>query len=196
MRLLAMTLALILAILITNSAYAEDETRVGLGTGFSTGGTISILNLEIAVEGALSPVSFYAPVTFGNVRLEPEIGYMRYSRSSENGDSSNRTLQLGTGVFGVREIAERTHFYFGARIGVLLHALDMSYDGPFLPDDVSDSSTNLYIGPAIGSEYMLNNNFSLGGETQLLYTSYDDVEEDIDESVINTRATLFLRVYF
>ncbi len=188
------TAALIAIGSLASNVYAEDGPRFGLGTGYSSGGSVGFLGIEIDLEEVLTPVSLYAPITFGNFRIEPEIGYIRSAQSDDNVSITNSTFQLGSGFLGLHEIVDRTRLYYGARLGLSHSSVEADFNGEFAPDDESESRTNFYIGPALGTEYMPNDHFSLGGEAQLLYTSIDDPDSDI--SLINTRTTLFVRVYF
>src|SRR5690606_16755672 len=67
-------LLLILAIVvlpIRESSAQDDDTRIGIGVGFTSG--IFGGGLDF-VESLFSPASIYVPITFESFRLEPQFG--------------------------------------------------------------------------------------------------------------------------
>jgi hypothetical protein len=141
----------------------------------------------------MSPASIYIPVTFNEVRLEPEIGFYRSHEEDQNTESTLTMFQIGTGGFMFEQV-NSTVVYYGGRVGITLITEEFSSNNA----NVDDSRTNFYIGPAFGAEHMFSDNFSLGGELQLLYISIGQVEgagSDAKENLFSTFGTLFVRWY-
>lgn len=115
------TVVIVFASLFATATHAEDTPRIGLGTGFSSSGSISTMGFEMGVEEVLTPVSVYIPLDLGGVRFVPEIGYLRSSESDNNIDHSIRAFQFGTGIFGQHELTQQTRFYYGARLWASLY---------------------------------------------------------------------------
>lgn len=187
------TSTIIIMVIMGATAHAQEQNRIGVGFGYSTGGSVGFAGLGLNIDEVLSPANIYVPMTFDNFRLEPEIGYIRSSSSGEEEDITLSTFQIGTGLFGLNRLSDDTNIYFGGRLGFTRQSSEIFF-GDFDPDGESDSSTNFFIGPALGSEHMLGDHFSIGGEAQLLYTSIGG-EDEIDESLLRTRATFFIRVH-
>lgn len=183
------TLVAVLTASSTLTVTAQNDTRVGIGIGL-TGGEFGSSLLELAT---LAPVSIYVPVDFGSFRIEPEIGIFRASIESGDVEQTSTILQLGSGLFAQRGSGSTT-LYYGGRVGITRQS--SSVDTP--AGDSDDSSTNFFIGPAVGAEYAFSSGFSLGGEAQLLYTSIgqEDDDDDTSISIIRTRPIFFVRWYF
>jgi hypothetical protein len=168
--------------------------RIGLGIGLTSG---SFNNDGFDLEGLLAPTSIYVPITFTKFRLEPEIGILKGSSSSDGGgEASGTILQIGTGVFALKTSGD-VNTYFGGRVGIT----KMSSKSEFLSSTYKTTQTNFFIGPVVGAEHMFGSRLSLGGEAQLLYTSIGDEEvdgdpnagSDVSTSLIRTRAVFFVR---
>lgn len=187
-------LLLILAIVvlpIRESSAQDDDTRIGIGVGFTSG--IFGGGLDF-VESLFSPASIYVPITFESFRLEPQFGIARSSEESGDIESSATVFELGSGIFGLAG-ENSTLLYYGGRIGIL--RFSSSVEGG--PVDVESSSTNIFLGPAAGAEHFFGEDFSLGGEAQLMYTALgedEDEDEDASSSVLRTRALFFVRMHF
>ena len=188
---LAVLTSLLVLAVLSPSALAQQNPRFGLGVGLSSG-AIGGGGTEI-IESYLSPASIYVPITFTTFRLEPEIGIFRVSQESGDFSTSSTLFQLGTGVFILRPEGN-TAFYYGARVGIT--RLSSSTDTAIGENE--SSSLNFFVGPATGGEYFFSDNFSLGGEGQLIFTSVgdDDDDEDDSTSILRTRAIFFFRWYF
>lgn len=183
--------------------HGQEGTRFGLGVGISDAG----LNVPVFgdVETLLSPSSFFLPITLASFRVEPEIGYFRTSTTEslddDEAEASATILQFGVGIFSLNR-AGGTVIYYGARVGITRQSASLNFSGEAAPDDVEASSTNFFVGPAVGGDHFLGDHFSLGGEVQVLYTSIgqEDVEEDdapeVSSSFIRTRAVFLIRWHF
>lgn len=120
--------------------------------------------------------SIYIPIIVSpKFRLEPEIGFWWLSRSGY----SSTILRIGWGMFSI-ERKKQTNLYQGLRVGVILK------------DDYT-STTDIFIGPALGGEYLFSSHFSLGGEAQLNFVYCTNADS---RSTLSTKVLSFLRWYF
>lgn len=194
--------------LATFEIFRDTSVSNTLGTQF-TGSEVNI-----------SPGGFTAlqvPIWIDDLRIEPEIGYYRASQEADfdRGDFGGQKttvvasgLRLGAGVAWAFEVAERTWAYVGPRFGVVLRdeSQEMEVEGE--SQEVTLSSTDLWIGLGLGGEAFLTPGFSVGVEGQLNYYSLGDPRVsvapaegidldpgDLSRSIINTNALIFGRVY-
>lgn len=175
--------------LFAPSADAQQDAQFGLGVGLSSSG-FGVGGVDI-VESALSPTSIYVPITFSTFRIEPEIGIFRTSSEDGSVETSSTAFQIGTGVFILNPVG-RTNIYYGGRLGIT--RLSSSFESP--AGESESSRTNVFLGPAAGGEFLFSDNFSLGGEGQLLFTSIgEDDDDDESASLLRTRAVFFVRWY-
>ncbi|MBA7694284.1 hypothetical protein ES703_102891 [subsurface metagenome] len=180
---------------LSNFLHAQEKTqekRSRIGFGVSLGKEI----MEIGEAYTLLDFpSFYLPISLSsNFRIEPEIGYYRYSGSDEDWEESYSILSIGCGIFSVTQKG-KVDIYYGLRLGLRSTSYSYRYtwDGV---DSVDESKTDFYIGPAIGGEYFFTKHLTLGGEIQLNYIfigQWDDGEGS--ESVIRTKPLIFVRWY-
>lgn len=186
-RRLLVSVALLLAVgLYATPSVAQHDTRVGLGVGLTS--SIGTGSFDVST----SPVSIYVPIQLEGFRLEPQVGLFR--RSQSNGDVENTLtlLEIGTGAFATRTNGD-ARLHYGGRIG-LQH---ISTSESFNNNDESDLATNVFVGPAIGGEYVFDETVSLGAEGRLLYVN-EGTPDDSDLSAwrLQTGGSVFVRVYF
>lgn len=176
--------------LASNLIHAQEkENRIGIGV--SIGRQI----IEEMEYRAFEYTRFYVPIIVSShFRLEPEIGYYRYSGSGEDWKESRKRLSIGCGIFFITRKG-KVDIYYGARLGLI--STSYFYETTtYLRDE---SRTDFYIGPAIGGEYFFSNHFSLGGEIQINHISigqWSDEIGDASESIIRIKPLVFVRWYF
>jgi hypothetical protein len=141
-------------------------------------------------------------------RLEPEIGvlWMKNKGKDYNGDDEEETslgFTSGLGLFGMFQKG-KVNFYVGLRNRLDIGKMEgmSTYNG----EPIIEKYTAIRTGPALGFEYFLINNFSIGGEIGLPFTysktkkEYPEIaERDNEEStnqMFNFDSGLFVRVYF
>jgi len=187
-----------MVLFFASSGGAQDSTS-SVGFGVTFGRQLAFFDEDFS--------TFSLPIDFGNFsvvirnpnfRFEPVLGYFRTSSSSSSSfgksESKSSNWRLGA-VLAVSKPKASMNYYYGINVGILLSSESSEFNG----DSDSKSKTDFFIGPTIGGEHMLNENFSLGGEIQINYISlgqFDgDSTVDVSQSIISTRATLILRWY-
>lgn len=124
----------------------------------------------------------YVPIDISkSLRIEPNVRYasseLSFSQDSDQEDTQEQdTLELGVGVFGIKQITDAAHVYYGGRIAYVdaqSTSTDVSSFGQLLR---SESNQDGYIiGPTVGFEYLFGQHFSVGGEVSYQFL---DLEGD------------------
>jgi hypothetical protein len=131
-------------------------------------------------------------------RLEPEFGF-KFGKNKTS-DIKNSSIYLGMGALGMIQ-RNKLNIYGGLRFeyAIIKDGNSYTYNGT-----TTTSTTNrVTIGPAMGCEYYLGDNFAFGGEIALKYAS---LKTSIDPNPANTKEQesnyfttdtgLFIRFYF
>lgn len=199
----------LLFVINTNTATAGEDLdtsvhRFGVGTSFGSDNIIAYGGDGSPLMAMMLPYSFtnfYFPMLLsGKIKVEPEIGFFRQSRSygdnSYSSSSSFNSFRFGMGIF-YAPVVGRTVFYIGIRGGFNMYIMASESDG----ESSDDSETDFFIGPAAGAEYFLSDHFSLGAEMQFNYISPADWSSgygsgDESEYYLSTRSHVFARFYF
>ena len=203
MRYRKILLCLGLALLVVAGAGAQDNRfRIGLGVGISR-------ELPFYYWGSEFP-GFFMPLDFSNftlvlrtnnIRVEPNFGYFAYGES-ESGDYgySNNTSNLRFGALVAFATSNGSmNFYYGANFGIslILSTSVSNYPGAE-SESMDDPLGSLFVGPAIGGEYMFDDNFSFGGEIQVNYIAPEfltAIDGDVSQYMISSRLMILLRWY-
>lgn len=192
MKKLIFIMLVVLVFLSMVSSLLAQEKMNSIGFGASLGKELYSASLTL-----LDFPSFYLPITLSNFRIEPEIGYYRYSGEFEDEDTIETRLTIGFGIFLISR-KPNTNIYYGLRMG-LMRSYEYDkwvWDGQ---DVYEDHRTDYYIGPAIGGEYLFTKHLSLGGEIQVNYISIGQWSESTGKhsvSVTRTKPLIFVRWYF
>ena len=114
-------------------------------------------------------------------RIEPMMGYARDSRKSSSPTSSFSEsfsiLRIGVGFLYVMPRSASFHLYAGPRLGIWrLRSEEKSTSPGFPTFSQTAKQTNKFLSGVFGGEYFIIPAFSVGGEAQLTYTSYGDVD--------------------
>ena len=188
MRRLLASAALLLAVgMYTPPTFAQSDTTIGVGVGLSPSiGTGSF-------DSGTSPVTLYVPIQLDGIRLEPQVGFFHRNRSEDSFEEETTVIEVGTGVFGTHETGD-ARLHYGGRVGIQNISLSQSVNG----NSDSDSVTNVFVGPAVGGEYVFDETVSLGAEGRFLYVNEGTPENDDDVSIwrLQTGGSVFVRVYF
>jgi hypothetical protein len=220
------TLLVSVLMLLTCFGAAQAQDKMGIGLVIFDRDLLSVLinqlgNLSLNDAGGgmdlsllLPPSKIMIPFTMGNLKIEPEFGWMRYSTTNKyiagkyETSSKSSAYKFGVGVFSVKSV-KKTDVYFGGRVGIIMAS--SSEKGPDEADidktvENSYSSTHIFLGPCFGGEYYISDNFSFGGEAQLIYTKVGqqkvtlagkEIKNDpeISTSMIDTRYMFIFRWY-
>ena len=160
---------------------ADGNTKVGLGVFFE--------GVDSNFGGLDGNVTVTVPIHLSSVRLEPQIGYSRTSRSvTGDDDESEAVLELGGGVFTTVRTYESASVYAGGRIGLLRRSQSSG--------NATLTETGIFVGPALGGEYYLGDHFSLGAEAGLFYRDLPTPgQASVSLSTFRTSGRAFVRVY-
>jgi Outer membrane protein beta-barrel domain len=146
-----------------------DGFVVGAGPGFEarTG------NIHVAIRAGRS------------IRIEPMIGYARDRRkTSSSTNTSQETFSVLRASLGALYLIPRGssfQVYTGGRLGMWrLRTEDRTTSPGFPTFSSSAKQTNLFLSAVFGGEYFIVPAFSVGGEAQLTYTSYGDIDFDVN----------------
>jgi hypothetical protein len=202
-----------LAVLLAAPAAAQDHApladtpRVGLGVGLSPGLDSETLDLS------LNPVTVFVPIQLGSVRVEPQAGLFYRSGDGEGLASDVTAFEVGLGVFGTSRVGQAL-IHYGGRLGYQRVDAELNIEGA-LPDQgpplpspgatVEREADNVFVGPAVGGEYVVGDHVSFGAEARLLYVSEtlsDGVSTGFEQQTnrdiqrLQTGGVVFVRFYF
>jgi hypothetical protein len=220
------TVLVSLLILLTSFGATQAQDKMGIGLVLFDRDLLSVLinqlgNLSLNGTGSgmdlsllLPPNKIMIPFTMGNMKIEPELGWMRYSTTEKDNTAktevsgSSSSYKFGVGVFSVKSV-KKTDIYFGGRVGIIMSS--SKEKGPDPADiakevEATESRTHIYFGPCFGGEYYISDNFSFGGEAQLIYTKLGQPKQkyagkeikpttETSTSMIDTRYMFILRFY-
>jgi hypothetical protein len=173
-------IAAVAAVLSLAAPAAAQERRPTIGVG------IGITPLDSRTDVLLPPIEVYLPIAIApNFRLEPSLGIFTFDPSGV-GRTETSDITLGIGAFFVKSLAPQADMYVGGRLKLNFASRD---------DGVNDDSdTDLIVAAALGGEYYLAPQLSLGLEAQLGIYQRGDVSGD--DSGFFTHGLAFLRLFF
>ena len=151
--------------------------------------------------------SLLFPMNFGAFRLEPSLGVLRlsYEEPDPFGGSditqSFSTIAFGVGAYFTTAPADGFTLYVGPRFG--FSRSSMSSEGGGDPEQTV-TTTDKFIGAALGGEHFFSKHFSLGAEARLTYfmagePEYDPdpgFDSDFSASLTTTAGLIAARFYF
>jgi hypothetical protein len=122
--------------------------------------------------------AIYVPIDISKtLRIEPSVRYvssdLSFSQdgSADKQESESDSWEIGVGAFGVKQISEVAHIYYGVRLAyvdVKATSTDTSFGLPVRSETNQDGYR---VGPTVGFEYLFGQHFSVGGEAA--YTFLD-----------------------
>lgn len=187
-------LLLVTLLLASYQLQAQDRKSL-IGIGISMGK--EIISSNGSVLTLFDFPSIYVPIIISSkFRLEPGIGFYRYSGSGTNWEESTTILSLSFGIFAVTR-KDKVDIYYGVRNGLICTWDYDRYDWNGV-ERYERSKTDYYVGPAMGGEYFFSKHFSLGGEVQLNYVfigQWDGGDGGGTEGGIRTKTLIFVRWY-
>lgn len=160
----------------------------GSAHGQSEDGDLDI-GVGVFFEGTDGSTTVTVPILLPSVRLEPQVGYARTSRTvTGDDDETDTVLEIGGGVFKTLRTYQSANVYAGGRVGLVQRSQSSG--------NTTLSETGFFIGPALGGEYSFGDHFSLGAEAGLFYRGVPTPEEeDLSVSTLRTNGRAFVRVY-
>jgi len=174
-----------------------EEKKIRIGIGVQLIPPSAILDID---DGIFSlPIGYsliQLTVLTESFKIEPTFGIIRFheERTGENAfEATNSQLRLGVGAYWINR-KKNTHLYLGGHLGIIRHSASSKSN----IDSNEEKMTDLTLGPIVGVEYLLNGDFSIGGEAQLKYTSIGQREgvNDRSENIISTNTSVSFRWYF
>jgi hypothetical protein len=164
------------ALALAVPAAAQQRPSLGVGVSFAP--------VDVG-DPVLPTIEVYVPIRIApQFRIEPSLGIFTVDEAAGGVDRSNVTL--GVGAFYVGGLAPAADMYVGGRLKLNFASRD---------DGVNDDSdTDLIVAAALGGEYYLAPQLSLGLEAQLGIYQRGDVSGD--DSGFFTHGLAFLRLFF
>jgi hypothetical protein len=124
----------------------------------------------------------YVPIDISKTfRIEPSVRYVSSNLSfsqdaaadGPDSESDSESWEIGIGAFGLKQIAETAHIYYGVRaayVDVKATSTDTSFGLPVRSETNQDGYR---IGPTLGFEYLFGQHFSVGGEASYTFLDVD-----------------------
>ncbi|HEY0682933.1 MAG TPA: hypothetical protein VGD45_11430 [Steroidobacter sp.] len=117
----------------------------------------------------------YVPIDVSKTfRIEPSFRYgtteLSYTQDGEVDGQDSETFEIGVGVFGVKQVTEAAHIYYGGRLAYVDTESTVTQPTSFGEVIRSESTQDGYrIGPTLGFEYIFGGHFSVGGEASYTF---------------------------
>ncbi len=135
---------------------------------------------------------------WSSFRFEPEFGF-RFNNDKTN-SKKNHGVYFGLGAFKMIQ-HNKLNIYGGVRIEYA--SIKWNIGGSSLiygaaGGNPTSFTTRFTIGPALGCEYYLGENFAFGGELGLKYASLKSTisDKELKSNYFTTDTGLFIRYYF
>ncbi len=186
-----------LVLLLSYGVLQSQEALSRVGIGFSLS---EIRRKYYYVDEDEITHNIYIPINIcKSFRVEPQLGFDSYSEKDQFDKSRSSNLQLGIGIFYMFW-RNKTILYFGGRLCFMLSSRTYTdADLTYLFANIITWRTNkesdfgfLFVAPAMGGEYFVCGELSLGGEVQFKFLS--DNSENTKHYFTNT--LFFTRFYF
>ncbi len=140
-------------------------------------GSVLAADFGVGISARSDDGFLYVPVNITkSFRIEPSVRYVSseqtFTQSFGEDRSDTKQWEIGVGVFGLKQVTDAAHIYFGARaayVDVQSTSVDMGSFG--LPVHSKTDQDGYRIGPTLGFEYLFGGHFSVGGEAS--YTFLD-----------------------
>jgi hypothetical protein len=131
-------------------------------------------------------------------RIEPELGF-RFNNDKTSNTKTNGVF-YSLGIFGMVQ-HNKLNLYSGLRLEY--DNIQSKSNNDIINGVALNNTTNRFmIGPVLGGEYFLGNNFTLGAEVAIKYVtlkktySVPNQDENDNSNYFMTDSGLFLRFYF
>jgi hypothetical protein len=131
-------------------------------------------------------------------RFESEFGVRSGKYETTSIKSKGSSVSVGLGTFGMIQ-KNKLNLYGGLRF----EYGEMKSTEEIMNNSVTDKTSRLMLGPVVGAEYYLGENFTFGGEVGLKFVSLKSTKdpkptgyEDEEGTYAATDTGLFIRFYF
>ena len=139
----------------------------------------------------------YLPIDVSNsFRIEPSVRYgtteLSYTEDGDVDGQETETWEVGVGLFGLKQVTEAAHVYFGARLAYVdMESTTTQVLPPFGDVVRSESTQDGYrVGPTLGFEYIFGGHFSIGGEASYTFIDLEgESRASIDDFELSTLET-------
>lgn len=160
-------------------------------------GSVLAADFGIGISARSDDGYLYAPINVSKTfRVEPTIRYgtteLSYTQDGEVDSQDTETWEIGVGLFGLKNVTDAAHIYYGARLAYV--DTEATTTTPTIFGDVirSKSTQDGYrIGPTLGFEYIFGQHFSVGGEASYTFLDLDGESTarvgDFDLSTVETK---------
>ena len=166
-------------LVIFNMIYSIDNNKKNkVGIGLEWG----IVSAILSSEGA---ASLYFPMQINKTNIntgitegymiEPEFFYNKSSRniyypmdSSLNYTEEEKTVGAILGIYKLSK-NQKMNKYYGIKLGYAVGTETPNYANMYNLTGLIESNS-IFISPAMGSEYFISDNFSIGGEISVQYS--------------------------
>ena len=182
--------ALLLALNMSAQNLSAEELHLsditaGVGVGF--GSEFTMLGEMLLDSPLVGSFDLQVPMLFKKTfKLEPELGLAYASLSAPGENPAFFLFRLGLGGYYVI-MKERLAFCLGLRTSINFAK----------QKDGGTSKTDFDVGPALGVEYFLSEQFSIGTLLQLKYTYFGEMgDQSPAKHLLGTQVGVYLRFYF
>lgn len=140
----------------------------------------------IGVSARSDDGTVYVPIDISkSFRLEPSVRYASTSDEQYPSFQESDALEVGVGVFGLKQIGEAAHLYYGARLAYVDLESSSVYIGNSTTNFDDTKLDGYRIGPTLGFEYLFGKHFSVGGEASYTFVDLEGTNVDRDNFLGN-----------
>mgnify|MGYP002725622000 CR=1 FL=1 len=180
---------LIVLSILVNISSAQQTVKFGMGFEFHTFPSAFIIGESNITTGV------YFPMESKGYMLEPQISYNSTELEDVYDDSSDyksTTTNLSL-IVGISKliVKDDLRINVGARFG-------KSWSSYEEEDEPDEDFEKIVLGPVLGAEYFIADNFSFGGECMYSITSSEDKEDGYSRKFTLTQMVpkFIVRFYF
>ena len=185
---------------------------VAVGLALCSGSALAA-DFGVGISARSDDGWLYAPINVSKAfRIEPSIRYgssdLSFSDDSGADEQDTETWELGVGIFGLKQVTEAAHIYYGARLAYVdteSTIVQTSTFGTVIRSETTQDGTR--IGPTLGFEYIFGQHFSVGGEASYTFLDLDGESTarvgnfaastmDIEQKSQGTQTRLIFRYMF
>jgi hypothetical protein len=153
---------------------------VGVSLDMTPTSSFTILGGSPILEARTGNIHFPVRVS-RRLRIEPMLGYAKETQKSTSSGSSNSssfsTLRFSVGLTWLLPRGSDFQLYAGPRLGLWRRRAQDKTTAPGFPAfSQTASQTNKFLSGVFGGEYFVTPSFSVGGEAQLTWTSFGDID--------------------